>query len=352
MMRHGWLVALALIAPCLAQAHVLPRPFALARVNRQLKGRVIDHTNNHGRDNRLWSQAMGEGRDMYVYVPPGFDRCKKYPLVVFLHGFNQDEHGFLDHVVRPIDRAICEGRLPPLIMAAPDGSLKGLDCFVSYGTFFANSNKGRFQDYLMDDVIPFLFKHYPLRPEPEAHILAGVSMGGAPAFNNAIRRPDLFRNACAVLSPLNLRWVSCRGKYMDDFDPNCWGWRTDFSRRFEVIGRFYGAITIRQGKFVYPLYGRDNANILANVSEGNPIENLDRHDVKPGQFNFYVGYARYDEFNLDAQAESFLYRARQKGIEVKVGYDPRGRHNPATALRLLPGVIEWMRETLEPYAPK
>jgi S-formylglutathione hydrolase FrmB len=350
-MRHGWLVALALLVPCVASANLLPRPLRLARVNRQIKGRVIDHTRNHGRDNRIWSAALNQRRDMYVYVPPCFDPCKKYPLIVFLHGFNQDENAFLDYVVRPIDRAICEGKLPPLIMAAPDGSLKGVDCFVTYGTFYTNNNKGRFEDYLLCDVMPFLLNNYPIRPEPQARVLAGVSMGGAPAFNNTIRRPDLFRNAVAILSPLNLRWISCRGRYFDDFDPNCWGWRTDWSWRREPIARFFGVIVLRQGKFVYPLYGRDNATILARVSAENPIELLDAYNVKPGQFNFYVAYARYDEFNLAAQAESFLYRARQRGIDVKVGYDPKGRHNPATALRLLPGVIDWLNERLGPYAP-
>ncbi len=349
-MRHGWLIVLLL--PCPACAHVLPRPLKLERVNRQLCGRVIDHTRNHGRDNRIWSAALDEKRDLYVYVPPNFDPCKKYPLMVLLHGFNQDESALIDHVVLPIDRAIARGDLPPMVIAAPDGSLKGLDCLITYGTFFTNNNKGRFGDFLIGDVLPFLLKNYPIRPEPEARVLAGVSMGGAPAFVNTMRRPDLFKNAVAVLSPLNVRWESCRGRYMDPFDPCCWGWRTDWSRRFEVIGRFYGVITIPQGRFVYPLYGRDNAHILRELSANNPIELLDTLDVKPGQFNFYVGYARHDEFNLDAQAESFLYRAKQKGIDVTVGYDPNGRHNPATALKMLPGVIEWLRPKLSPYAPK
>jgi hypothetical protein len=351
-MRHGWLLAFCLLAPCPACAHILPRPFKLERINRQLHGRVIDHTRNHRGDYRIWSAALCEKRDLYVYVPPGFDPCKKYPLMVVLHGFNQDEAAFIDHVVRPLDKAIACGKLPPMILAAPDGSAKGINCLITFGTFFVNSRAGNFEDYLIQDVMPFLLKHYPIRPEPEARVLAGFSMGGCPAFSLTMKYPHLFRNAIAVLSPLNLRWISCRGRYMDDFDPECWAWRTDFSRRLEVVGRFYGVITFRQGRFIRPLYGRDNAEILARVSDENPIERLDRYGVTPGQFGFYVGYAGRDEFNLDAQAESFLYVARQKGIEVAVGYEPRGRHNVPTALRLLPGVLDWLGPRMEPYAPK
>src|SRR5262245_42372655 len=98
-MRHGWLViALGLLAPNLSCAHILPRPFKLNRINRGLHGQIVDHTANSGRDYRIWSAALQDRRDLYVYLPPGFDPCKKYPLVVFLHGFNQDESAFIDYV--------------------------------------------------------------------------------------------------------------------------------------------------------------------------------------------------------------------------------------------------------------
>ena len=79
---------------------------------------------------------------------------------------------------------------------------------------------------------------------------------------------------------------------------------------------------------------------------------MDLYGLKPGEVHLYVGYGGKDEFNLDAQVESFLYVARQRGIEVGVGYLPKGRHNAATALTLLPAMIDWLRVRLEPYAPR
>ena len=61
-----------------------------------------------------------------------------------------------------------EGQLPPAIVAAPDGSLKGVSGYMSPGSFWINSPVGgRFEDYLMRDVWDFLFEHYPIRPERE-----------------------------------------------------------------------------------------------------------------------------------------------------------------------------------------
>src|SRR5262245_17097419 len=259
-------VLLLLVLGPRAEAHLLPRPLRLAMLNRKLAGRLVDHTRNHGPDRRIWSESLGEKRDLYVYLPPGFDPCKKYPLIVYLHGFNEDELGFLNEVVHPIDKAMSAGLLPPAIVAVPDGSVRGLNCLATSGTFFLNSKLGAYEDFLVRDVYDFLLGHYPIRPEPEAHVLLGVSMGGGAAFHHAIRYPDKFKVCVGVFPPLNLRWISCRGRYLDNFDPCCWGWREDFSRGLEVVGRFYGVITIRSHRVLTPLYGKATAQTAAIVA--------------------------------------------------------------------------------------
>ena len=170
MRRLGWTAAaLAMFigSGAYAQRCVLPRPFELDRLNRRLAGHVVDYTHNHGHNNAIWSPALCQRRDMYVYLPPGYDPCKQYPLILWLHGFGQDEHSFLTDGVGPLDQAMRSGQLPPAIVAAPDGSLKGVSGYVSAGSFWLNTPVGgRFEDYLMQDVWDFLFAHYPIRPEP------------------------------------------------------------------------------------------------------------------------------------------------------------------------------------------
>jgi S-formylglutathione hydrolase FrmB len=202
----------------------------------------------------------------------------------------------------------------------------------------------------MQDVWDFLFKNYPLRPEREAHVITGASLGGAAAFNKAIKFRERFRIVVGIYPPLNLRWLDCRGHYMGNFDPDCWGWRENYDRGHEVVGRF-GLVAIRQRRLVHPLYGRHNPDTCAHVAAENPIEMLDAYDVREGQLSMYVAYGGKDEFNVDAQVESFLYRARERGLTVTVAYDPHGRHNSTTALKFLPGVLEWLRPQLAPYAP-
>ncbi len=352
MNRIAWLgVALTMGVACTpASATLWHLPRQLERINGRLHGRIVDHTHNHGADRRLWSPALQQRRDVYVYLPPGFDPQQLYPVMFYLHGFAQDEQSFVDSVVPHLDRAIARGQLPPMIIVAPDGSFRGHPCLLTAGSFFVNSKAGAFEDYVMQDVWTFVLSHYPIRPEREAHILAGTSMGGGAAFNLALKYRDRFKVVVGVLPPLNTRWVDCHGRYMGNFDPCCWGWRTHFNRGLEVVGRFYGVVTIRERKVVNPLYGHGR-DTLSAVSAENPIEMLDRLGLQEGELAMYVAYGGRDQFNIDAQVESFLYAAQQRGLTVDVGYDPKGKHDLPTALRLLPGILDWLAPQVAPYSP-
>ena len=87
---------------------------------------------------------------------------------------------------------------------------------------------------------------------------------------------------------------------------------------------------------------------MAKLSQFNPIEMMDQYDPGEGDLNLYVAYGGKDEFNIMAQVESFLYRAKERGITVGVGYDPNGRHNPETGRKLLPAALEWAAPRVMP----
>jgi S-formylglutathione hydrolase FrmB len=315
-----------------------------------LAGRIVDHTNNGGRDCRFWSAVLHEPRNMYVYLPPGFDPGRQYPILIWLHGLGQDERSFVEQVAPLLDAAIASGRLPPVIAAAPDGNVSGQrQCLVPTHSAFLNTRAGPYEDYLYFDVWGFLLTHYPIRPERQAHVLGGVSIGGGGAYHLAIKHRETFGVVCGIFPPLNFRWVDCHCRYFGKFDPSCWGWRTSVSNGHEAVGKFYGVIRIPVRKVVYPLYGR-GPDVIARVSENNPIEMLDAYDVRPGELAMCVAFGGRDEFNLDAQIESFLYRARQRGLPVTAFYDPNGHHNARTAQEFAPDVIHWLALQLAPFS--
>src|SRR5262249_52381273 len=107
----------------------------------------------------------------------------------------------------------------------------------------------------------------------------------------------------------------------------------------EPLGR-RRLVVLRFGQLYRPLFG-GGPEALDDISRINPLELMDLCDLRPGELDLFVAYGGRDEFNVSAQVESFLYRAQQRGIEVGVAYDPQGRHDRATSLRLMPLVQPW-----------
>jgi S-formylglutathione hydrolase FrmB len=196
-----------------------------------------------------------------------------------------------------------------------------------------------------------MMHNFPIRPEREAHVLAGVSMGGGAAFDLGMRNRDSIGVVAGIFPPLNLRWIDCDGNYMGNFDPRRWAWRDQIVNPHETIAVFAaGAIRIRISNFLGPLYGTSD-EALVEVAQHNPIELIDRTRLRNGDLEMFVGYGAHDEFNIDAQVESFLYLAKHRGLGVQVAYDPNGHHDAHTAMKLLPHMMQWLAPRLAPYSP-
>lgn len=348
MKRATWLGALLFLGLTTATAQA-GRPLAsweASRINRRLHGQVVDYTKNHGADRRIWSEVLQCKRDLYVYLPPCYDPARRYPLMLYLHTFRDDELSFFgDGVVEYLDNAIVNGKLPPMIVACVDGSIHGHRTYLRAGSFYINSDAGRFEDHVLE-VWNLLVQTYPVRPEREAHVLLGASMGGFAAFNLAIKYRETFKVAIGLFPPLNLLYVDCHDRYRKNFDPCCWSWRSEL-RPHEIVARFFG-IPVRMRQLTDQVFDR-STDVIGRISAENPIEMLDRYDVRPGELDLYIAYAGKDQFNIDAQVENFLYVAKQRGLEVGVGYAPHGRHGPLTARNLFPGVTEWLGAHLTAY---
>ena len=318
----------------------------LCCINSKLKGRVLDFTNNHGFDNRIWSHALCQKRDLYVYVPPGYDPQISYSFAIYMHGAMQDENSFVRDIVQHFDEAIVCGRLPPFIIAAPDGSLKGRASILRSASFWANSPAGRFEDWVQQDVWDFVNLNFRIRPEREAHALIGASMGGTGAFGQGIKYRDRFRIVIGVFPAVNLRWVDCHQHYERKFDPDCWGWRSRL-KPLEVVGRPAGPFKVRAGEFFGSVTGL-RPDAIELLSSFNPIELIDRYGLKDGELSMYIGYVGRDEFNIDAQVDSFLYFAECRGIHITTDFDPCGHHNVQGGLKLLPNILTWIAPQVPP----
>ncbi len=315
------------------------------RVNRMLHGNLVDYTNNHGKDRRIYSNALGQKRDMYVYLPPGYDPAKKYPFAMFLHGAAQDEEFFFQAQVDKFDQAIKDGKLDPVILVAPDGSMNGKASLSKPATFWANSRAGNFEDYVMEDVYNFMMANYSIRPERDFHAILGPSMGGSASFALGIKHRDRFKVAIAFMPLLNLRYVDGNGDYKGKYVPEAWSFRSRM-RGLEPLGtrKFF---VLRFGTLYRPLFGMGN-QALSGLSAINPIEIMEAYDLKDGEMDLYISYGGKDEFHIPNQVESFLEVANRRGIKITVDYDPQGQHDLKSGTKAVPKALEWVQSRFHP----
>jgi len=196
----------------------------------------------------------------------------------------------------------------------------------------------------------FVIQRYPVRTERNAHILAGVSMGGFAAYNLGIRHRNAFGIVIGIHPPLNLRWADVDSNPRAKFDPRRWGWRTGFDNEHEVLANYGGAFKVRMGHVVKPVFGGGDEALL-NIAANNPLELVLSTKLHNGELSMFVGYGGRDEFNIDAQVDSFLYYAKFRGLGVAVAFEPDGRHDLATARKFFPAVVRWLAPQVAPYAP-
>ena len=135
-------------------------------------------------DNRLAYRSSFDGQlvPYRIYVPSNYDKSKKYPLIMLLHGAGGDENNFLDRYEGMWPK-LAEERGYVIVAANGRGPLGG----------YLKEN-GSEADVM--DVIALVEKNYNIDSARE--YLAGHSMGGGGTWRLGL----LYRNRFAALAPI------------------------------------------------------------------------------------------------------------------------------------------------------
>ena len=318
----------------------------LDRLNEVLAGKVVDFTRNHGPDRRIYSTVLEQYRDLYVYLPPGYCDAQPCNLIVWFHGaFGDEQIAFFLSRIEVLDRLIACGACGPTIVVFPDCTVSGLSSPFAAHSFMINGRAGCFENHLFQEIIPFVERKFSVKREREARAIAGISAGGFAAMTNAMRHREQFSSIATLGPPANLRYDNVEHRYFQDFDPATYRWREDY-RSQEVVGKFLaGLVQLRVGPFVNPIFGPHD-ELLENVKKVNPTDLLFTQDIQPGEFNIFIDYPKRDNFNFDAQTESFIYFARMKGLPLTVIRDEYGRHTVPYFYDAMPRMWKWLARRL------
>jgi S-formylglutathione hydrolase FrmB len=163
---------------------------------------------------RHQSAALGVPRSFHVFVPPeASDPEARFPALYLLRGHfrewvNKDEDATRGrrNAVDVYLKLREEQAIGPMILVFPGLTAESRDvhsCGVNMRApgDTPSLGTGRFEDYIVQDLIPYVDAHYPTVADKAARGVDGYSLGGAVSVKIALQHPDLFSTVGALDSP-------------------------------------------------------------------------------------------------------------------------------------------------------
>ncbi|MFZ6033957.1 MAG: alpha/beta hydrolase [Melioribacter sp.] len=141
------------------------------------------------------SEVLKGERKYAIYLPPDYETSERsYPVLYLLHGYGDDQAGWIQfgEVLHIADKAIKEGKATPMIIVMPNAD-------APYRGYVNRPETDyRYEDFFINEFIPYIEKTYRIRSQKRYRAIAGLSMGGEGTFIYALRHPELFSSACPL----------------------------------------------------------------------------------------------------------------------------------------------------------
>lgn len=282
-------------------------------------------------------------RKVPVYLPPSYadQPDRRYPVVYMLHGFTGNSQMWLNvnsfytpTVPERFEKIIADGQAGDMILVFVDG-------FNAYGgsQYLNSTATGRYEDYVIDDLIPFIDAKFRTDAQREKRGVAGKSSGGYGAVRLAMRHPekfsamashagDMYFELCykpdfpkAVNALSRLRHTQNPvGVFLDEF---C---TADRKRQVEVINILAMAAcysprddgTNPAFDLPFDIYtGELNTAIWQRWLEHDPVYMLEKPEYLNNLRQYkllYFDAGTRDEYNLHLGARIMVQRLKERGL--------------------------------------
>lgn len=136
------------------------------------------------------SPSTQTSRRAFVYTPPGYESGSNgYPVLYLQHGWGEDETAWSNQGKANLimDNLIESGEIEPFIIVMTYG--------MTNETRFGRIRDFRiepFQTVLLDELMPYVDKHFRTLPGRENRAMAGLSMGGMETRMITLNNPEVF----------------------------------------------------------------------------------------------------------------------------------------------------------------
>jgi len=135
-------------------------------------------------EEKFYSEILAESIKANVYLPPCYNSKREvgYPFLIMLHGQNGVQDQWIKLGLTDLaDQWITAKKIEPLAIIMPFERLYLQDSYTS-----------RYDQALVDDLVPQLIRQYNFRLERQYRALGGLSRGGNWAVRVGFAYPDAF----------------------------------------------------------------------------------------------------------------------------------------------------------------
>ncbi len=312
------------------------------------------------------SEILGTDRPLLVYLPPGYDeKGAPYPVLYALHGYASRTQTWANLLIEPLERAIKAGTIEPVVVVMPDFSVSGngADDPATWfddrsGSFYTNSNLGRFEDHFFDEIVPLVSSSINVRTDPEGVVLMGSSMGGYGVLYYGVTHPSFSHVLVPIYPAADLRY-GIRGDKLADYDPAGYALiDTDNPKRIVNAAAGGGLVGVTEQWLYYPVFDSDrnpgpvwsqDLPVWERLSAVNPVELLDNGDADLSGQRYYIIVGSDDDFNLNSHVQIIVPRLTAHGAAVfpEDNIIPGGRHNPEFISEHIDEIIGWIGTELK-----
>ena len=169
---------------------------------------------------KVESRFLGKMMNLSVYCPDGYEKTA-LPVLFFLHGRTGDERMLQQlGMDAAADALIKAGEIKPLRIVCPNlDNSRGINSAEHYRELRGKHgvvHKGRYEDYLLDELIPFVDSTFPTILDRSARYIGGISSGGYTALSIGLRHPELFSKVGGHMPAVDLSYAEEDEHYFED----------------------------------------------------------------------------------------------------------------------------------------
>jgi S-formylglutathione hydrolase FrmB len=290
--------------------------------------KILKHSSKFLRENPLNDSFE---REVYVYLPPGYDGKQRFPVVYCLTGFTGrgkmllNDSAFTPNLAERMDKLIDAGLCKPMIVVMPD-------CFTFFGgsQYINSTATGNYEDYLTEELVSFIDENLATISDKNSRAVMGKSSGGYGALICGLRHAGTFGLICSTAG--DCYFEMC---YLPDFakafraikgnpkkllakfwDENEKKGKTDFDG-LNIIG-MSACYSPNETDFDLPFdlqTGEIRQDIWQKWLEHDPVRLVEKYaeNLKSLKLLFIDAGTR-DEFNLDIGAKVLCERLKKYEI--------------------------------------